>query len=73
MIRIGGSLCQFGIGPGSGGGVTDDIVKRISVTYPTTVCAFETAGLCLVALNSSGSAENQLRSQKLIGQGWNAD
>ena len=69
MIRIGGSLCQFGIGPGSGGGVTDDIVKRISVTYPTTVCEFETTGLCLVALNSSGSTESQLRSQSWLDKG----
>jgi hypothetical protein len=58
-------LRQFGIGPGSGGGVTNDIVKRISITYPTAACAFETAGLCLVALDSSGSTKSQLRSQKL--------
>jgi hypothetical protein len=73
MIWIVVSWPQFCIGPGSGGGVTNDIVKRISITCPTAAFAFETAGLCLVALNSSGSTESQLRSQKLIGQERNAD
>ena len=68
-----GSLCRFGIGPSRGCRVTNYIVKRISVTCPTTACTFETAGLCLVALDSSDSTKSQLRSQNLIGHGWNAD
>jgi hypothetical protein len=51
-------MSPFGIGPGSGVGVTNDIVKRIAVTCPTAACAFETTGLCLIALNSSCSIES---------------